>query len=271
MNEEARKNGHGSGRRSTPKILLVEDERHLAQGIAENLEDEGHHVTVESHGARALDTLLDETWDLAILDVMLPGLDGFEICRRARTQGSNVPILFLSARGEVDDRIRGLEAGGDDYLPKPFHLRELLLRVDRILDRTARETQAGASTGEEVRFGDNVFSFRTYEGLSWDERSHTLTHKEAMILRCLVRRRGEVVKREDILEEVWGHEVFPSTRTIDNFILRLRKRFEPDPERPVFFHTVRGVGYRFTQAPSADAPSGDPRALSSSNESGSPR
>lgn len=238
------------------RVLLVEDERHLAQGIAENLEDEGLEVEVVTHGERALETLLAESWDLVILDVMLPGLDGFEICRRARRQGSEVPILFLSAKGEVEDRIRGLEAGGDDYLPKPFHLRELLLRVHRILDRTARSGESTESD-DEVRFGANVFSFRTYEGISWDERSHTLTHKEAMILRCLSRRSGEVVKREDILEEVWGNEVFPSTRTIDNFILRLRKRFEPDPERPVFFHTVRGVGYRFTLSETSDSETTD--------------
>ena len=257
MSEEDRQRRQSRQRAEAPRVLLVEDERHLAQGIAENLEDEGLEVTVEAHGLRALDTLLAERWDLVILDVMLPGLDGFEICRRARQQGSNVPILFLSAKGEVDDRIRGLEAGGDDYLPKPFHLRELLLRVHRVLDRTSRETEPEEPTNDEVSFGDNVFSFRTYEGVSWDERSHTLTHKEAMILRCLSRRAEEVVKREDILEEVWGNEVFPSTRTIDNFILRLRKRFEPDPERPVFFHTVRGVGYRFTPQPSDPMPDGN--------------
>ena len=253
MSEEERQSQPQAARGRPQRVLLVEDELHLAQGIAENLEDEGLAVTVSSHGERALQTLLSERFDLVILDVMLPGLDGFEICRRARREGVDVPILFLSAKGEVEDRIRGLEAGGDDYLPKPFHLRELLLRVHRILDRAVREPAPAEAADDEVRFGDNVFSFRTYEGVSWDERSHTLTHKEAMILRCLSHRSGEVVKREDILEEVWGNEVFPSTRTIDNFILRLRKRFEPDPEQPVFFHTVRGVGYRFTP----DASTGD--------------
>lgn len=250
---------------SSRRVLLVEDERHLAAGIAENLQDEGLEVEVVADGERALTAIVGEPWDLVILDVMLPGLDGFEVCKRARKQGADMPILFLSARGEVEDRIRGLEAGGDDYLPKPFHLKELLLRVHRILGRTTGRSPADGGR-DEVRFGDNVFSFRTYEGTSWDERSHSLTHKEAMILRCLALRTDEVVKREDILEDVWGHEVYPSTRTIDNFILRLRKRFEPDPERPVYFHTVRGVGYRFTPDPATSDPS-TPDATSEEPES----
>ncbi|MEM1205049.1 MAG: response regulator transcription factor [Acidobacteriota bacterium] len=228
----------------TAHVLVVEDERHLADGIAENLEAEGYGVTVEADGARGLERLMAGSFDLVILDVMLPGLDGYTVCQEARRRGDSTPILFLTARGDAQDRIRGLEAGGDDYLPKPFHLRELLLRVSAILRR-------GRAPGEALEFGGNRVDFRTYSGRSWDGRGHELTHKEAMILRCLGRRPGEVVTREDVLDDVWGHEVFPSTRTVDNFILRLRKRFEPDPEAPVHFHTVRGVGYRFTPQPRA--------------------
>lgn len=222
-----------------PRILVVEDEVNLAAGIAENLEAEGYLAEVVGEGLKGLERLLGGDFDLVVLDVMLPGLDGFSICRRARDAGDQTPILFLTARGEARDRIEGLEAGGDDYLAKPFHLRELLLRVQAIL-RRGRVPEAAIS------FGENRVDFRTYAGSAWDGRSHELTYKEAMILRCLSRRPGEVVTREEILDEVWGSEAFPSTRTIDNFILRLRKRFEPDPERPVHFHTIRGVGYRLT-------------------------
>ncbi|MEM8932861.1 MAG: response regulator transcription factor [Acidobacteriota bacterium] len=224
------------------RILIVEDEHHLAEGIAENLDVDGYEVEVAERGDTGLDRLLAGQFDLVILDVMLPGLDGYAVCARARAAGVTTPILFLTARDAAVDRIHGLEVGGDDYLPKPFHLRELLLRVRAILRR-------GRPPEDALRFGENRIDFRTYSGRSWDGRDHELTHKEAMILRCLARRPSEVVTREEILDEVWGHEVFPSTRTIDNFILRLRKRFEPDPEAPAHFHTVRGVGYRFTPEP----------------------
>jgi two-component system alkaline phosphatase synthesis response regulator PhoP len=228
------------------RVLLVEDEDHLAEGIAENLEAEGLDVTLARTGRQGLDTLLADDFDLVVLDVMLPELDGFAVCELAREQGDQTPILFLTAKDGVEDRIRGLEAGGDDYLPKPFHLRELLLRVKAILRRRGWSPKTG---GSEVRFGDNQVDLRSYQARAWNGREHALTQKEALILAALAARSGEVITREEILDKVWGHEVFPSTRTIDNFILRLRKRFEPDPENPIYFHTVRGVGYRFTPEP----------------------
>ncbi|MEM1179690.1 MAG: response regulator transcription factor [Acidobacteriota bacterium] len=224
------------------RILVVEDEVNLAAGIVENLDAEGYEAEAAADGVSGLERILAGQFDLVILDVMLPGLDGFSICRRAREAGDETPVLFLTARGDARDRITGLEAGGDDYLPKPFHLRELLLRVQAILRR-------GRVAESVIEFGRNRIDFRTYTATAWDGREHELTFKEAMILRCLSTRPGEVVTREDILDEVWGTEAFPSTRTIDNFILRLRKRFEPDPERPVHFHTIRGVGYRLTLEP----------------------
>lgn len=233
----------------TMRVLVVEDEIHLAEGISENLEAEGLSVVVAGNGKEGLEHMLAGGFDMAILDVMLPILDGFTVCEMARAQGAEIPILFLTARDGVEDRIRGLELGGDDYLAKPFHLKELLLRVRAILRRSGWSSQMTDADGL-VKFGANVVDLRSYQGRSFDEREHALTQKEALILRTLASRPREVVTREEILEEVWGHEVFPSTRTIDNFILRLRKRFEPDPEHPVFFHTVRGVGYRFT--PSAE-------------------
>lgn len=229
----------------TTRILVVEDELNLARGVRENLEAEGYSVDVAADGFHAVDKILGGEFGLVILDVMLPGIDGFEVCKRVRAEGIDTPVLFLSARGAGQDRIRGLEVGGDDYLPKPFQLRELLLRVAAILRRRARYDEITARE-PVLRFGGNEFDFRTFRGVSASGTEQVLTQKEAMILKILAAREGQVVWRDDILLSVWGDEVLPSSRTIDNFILRLRKRFEPNPERPQFIHTVRGVGYRFT-------------------------
>ncbi len=227
------------------RILLVEDEVNLARGIRENLEAEGYTVEVVTDGMSALNSIRHKEFSLVILDVMLPRMDGYTVCETARREGRDTPILFLTAKGGGQDRIRGLEAGGDDYLTKPFQLRELLLRVAAIV---RRRTRYDAMTALEpmVRFGDNEFDFRSFRGRSWNGADQLLTQKEAMILKVLVAREGEMVWREEILEKVWGDDVLPSSRTVDNFVLRLRKRFEPDPERPAHFHTVRGIGYRFT-------------------------
>jgi two-component system alkaline phosphatase synthesis response regulator PhoP len=156
-------------------------------------------------------------------------------------------------KGDVADRVRGFEAGGDDYLAKPFHLQELLLRVAAIL-RRSNWYQGSSGT---LQFGGNTIDFKTYEARAWDGAEHALTHKEAMILKALSERAGQIVTREEILDRVWGYEVFPSTRTIDNFIVRLRKRFERNAEAPEHFHTVRGVGYRFTADPQATEATGE--------------
>jgi len=230
---------------SSARILLVEDEINLARGIRENLEAEGYEVAVVADGQTALDQILREEFQLVILDVMLPRMDGYTVCETARRAGRDTPILFLTAKGSGPDRIRGLEAGGDDYLPKPFQLRELLLRVAAILRRRIRY-DAMTALDPVVRFGDNEFDFRSFRGRSWDGADQILTQKEAMILKVLAEREGQVVWRDDILDKVWGEDVLPSSRTIDNFVMRLRKRFEPDPERPRHFHTIRGIGYRFT-------------------------
>ena len=235
------------------RILVVDDESHLALGIAENLTLEGHATDIAGDGVEALEKLRGGGWDLVVLDVMMPKKDGLSVCRELRAAGDNVPVLFLTARGELDDRLEGLEAGGDDYLPKPFSLQELLLRVAAILRRN-RGYHEGLERAARLDFEGNAVDFRDYRGTAWDGREHHLTHKEAMILKTLADRAGEIVSREEILEAVWGYEVFPSTRTIDNFILRLRKRFERDPERPRHLHTERGVGYRFTREPEEPLP-----------------
>lgn len=234
------------------RILIVEDELHLARGIRENLEAEGYQVEVASDGPTGLDRIRRAEYGLVILDVMLPGMDGFTVCETARREGRDTPVLFLTAKGGADDRIHGLEAGGDDYLPKPFQLRELLLRVAAILRRRMRY-DAMTALEPVVRFGGNSFDFRSFRGRSYDGVEQVLTQKEAMILKVLVEREGQVVWRDEIIEQVWGDDVMPSTRTIDNFIVRLRKRFEADSDEPRHFHTVRGVGYRFSSKPEGAA------------------
>jgi two-component system, OmpR family, alkaline phosphatase synthesis response regulator PhoP len=228
-----------------PRILVVDDEAHLADGIRENLQAEGYDTTVAYNGATGFGAMKAGRYDLAIVDVMMPEMDGLELCARMRREGLQTPVLFLTVKGAPEDRVRGFEAGGDDYLTKPFHLRELLLRVAAILRRSRWYEDAEDS----LEFGGNRIDFRTYKARAWDGTEHNLTHKEAMIVQALAEREAEIVTREDILDRVWGYEVFPSTRTIDNFIVRVRKRFERDPEHPAHFHTIRGVGYRFTREP----------------------
>jgi two-component system alkaline phosphatase synthesis response regulator PhoP len=232
---------------SPNRLLLVEDDLPLARGIAENLRAEGYDVDMAHDGAVGLDAARNTAFDLLILDVMLPRMSGLELCATLRREGIKTPVLFLTARGEPDDRVRGLEAGGDDYLAKPFHLDEFLLRIKAILRRWEwyrQSTTVPAAT--TLDFGGNVIDFRSFSARAWDNAVHDLTEKEAMILKVLAERPNAVITREDLIEQVWGMDVYPSTRTVDNFILRLRKLFEREPQTPRHFITVRGVGYRFS-------------------------
>jgi len=227
-------------------VLVVEDDPHLAAGVLENLRAEGYEATGAGNGEQALTWLAKHGCALIVLDVMLPGIDGLGVCRTLRERGDSTPVLFLTARGDPADRVRGLEAGGDDYLAKPFHLQEFLLRVRAIVRRWDWYRSASATAATAVlRFGDNEVDFRAFRARTWNGEAQELTEKEAMILKVLAEHAGEIVSREDLLERVWGYDVFPSTRTVDNFILRLRKRFEKDPANPRHFLTVWGVGYRF--------------------------
>ena len=232
---------------NSSRILVVEDDLHLAEGMAENMRAEGYATDTAHDGQLGLEMALVGDYDLLVLDVMLPQMDGFTLCRSLREQGKNTPVLFLTARGDPQDRVRGLEAGGDDYLTKPFHLDEFLLRIRAILRRWEwfKKSTAPASAGTTLTFAGNEANFRTFQAHAWDGTTHDLTEKEAMILKVLAEQPGAVVTRDDLLEKVWGYEVYPSTRTVDNFILRLRKIFERDPHEPRHFLTVRGVGYRF--------------------------
>jgi len=226
------------------RILLVEDEENLMEVIRFNLVAEGYDVTIATNGQDGLNLLRTKKFDLAILDVMLPKIDGFTICRSIREEGNRTPVLFLTAKSTGLDRITGLKIGGDDYLTKPFNLEELILRVQRLLDRTVAEKpeQPGIT---EYAFGGNRVNFVTYEIESVNMGKKQLTKKECMLLKLLIEKRGEVVSRDTILETVWGEDVYPSARTIDNFVLSFRKYFEPESRNPRYFHSIRGVGYKF--------------------------
>ena len=224
------------------RILLVEDEESIRNLLRLNLELEGYEVVSTANGRKALDLIGGQHFDLLLLDVMLPDVDGFSITEQVRLSNPTVPILLLTAKDTSQDRVAGLKKGADDYLTKPFNLEELLLRVSKLLRRSQRVK--GEST-EVVEFGENRVNFDTFEASTWEGKQMVLTKKEAMLLKLLIDRRNEVVSRQQILQAVWGYDVYPSTRTIDNFILAFRKYFEEDPKTPRYFHSIRGVGYKF--------------------------
>jgi len=227
-----------------PHILLVEDEMNLARGICFNLEQEGHRVSHVESGEEALERMAYDRFALIILDVMLPGMDGFTVCEKIRTMDSRVPVLILTSRAEEGDRITGLEKGADDYLTKPFNLGEFLLRVRGMLRRSAWYRPEPVEEG--YRFGDNEVFLLSYRART-AQGEIDLTDLEVRMLSLFFHKEGEAVSRRELLERVWGYSSDAETRTLDNFIVRLRKYFEPDPANPVFFQTVRGVGYRFTR------------------------
>lgn len=227
------------------RILVVEDEENLADVIKMNLELERYDVVHVARGDEAVSTFKKERFDLIVLDVMLPGLDGFAVCQSIRLENTKVPILFLTARSTPTDRINGLKLGGDDYLTKPFNLEEFLLRVQNLLKRTQADVQQHLMP-VEVAFGENSVNFQSFEIQTFSGERHVLSKREIMLLKLLIERKNEVVSREQILETVWGYDVYPTTRTIDNYILAFRKYFEPNPKESIHFHSVRGVGYKFT-------------------------
>ena len=227
------------------RILLVEDEENIREGIKLNLELEQYEVETAKEGKEALKKFKEQHFDLLILDVMLPEVDGFQICEQVRLTNLEIPIIFLTAKDTAMDRIAGLKKGADDYITKPFNLEELLLRVNNLIRRTSKSP---TNTPEVYEFGENTVNFATYEASSISGRDFMLTKKEAMLLKLLIDRKNEVVSRQQILQSVWGYDVYPSTRTIDNFILSFRKYFEENPKSPQFFRSVRGVGYKFVHA-----------------------
>jgi len=223
------------------RILVVEDEKDLADTIKLNLELEDYHPIVVHDGLDAIAAFKEQSFDLVILDIMIPSVSGIEVCENIRLQDSTTPIMFLSAKGRSEDRILGLKKGGDDYLTKPFNLEELILRIDNLITRN--ETNSSNSI-ISYSFGNNSVDFDSYEAVG-KQGKFTLTNKESLLLKLLIENEGEVVSRERILQAVWGYSVYPSTRTIDNFVLAFRRYFEEDQKNPQFFISLRGVGYKF--------------------------
>ncbi|MFT3982169.1 MAG: response regulator transcription factor [Ferruginibacter sp.] len=227
-------------------ILLVEDEENLQEALKLNLELEGYEVTSSYDGAAALKSFQQEHFDLIILDVMLPELDGISVCETIRLTNPEVPILILSAKNSSADRVLGLKKGADDYLTKPFNLEELLLRVNKLL-RKSEQLAIKQPLPDIYEFGKNKIDFKALEGSNKKLEKILLSKKETMLLKLLIENKNEVVPREKILQTVWGYNVYPTTRTIDNFILNFRKYFEEDSRNPRYFHSVRGIGYKFTE------------------------
>lgn len=226
-------------------ILLVEDEENLQEALKLNLELEGYEVTCIGDGAAALKKVKEEYFDLILLDVMLPELDGFDVSENIRLQNIETPILMLSARAGSSDRVTGLKKGADDYLTKPFNLEELLLRVEKLIEKNKKLSDR-SHVNELLHFSGNTINFKSQKAVNYQGEEVQLSKKEIMLLKLMVEYKNEVVSREKILQAVWGYQVFPTTRTIDNFILNFRKYFEKDPKNPRHFHSIRSVGYRFT-------------------------
>jgi two-component system, OmpR family, alkaline phosphatase synthesis response regulator PhoP len=227
-------------------ILLVEDEENMHETLKLNLELEGYEVTSAFDGRAAVKSVQNEYFDLIVLDIMLPEMDGMSVLETIRVGQLDVPILMLSAKNASTDKIAGLKKGADDYMTKPFNLEELLLRVDKLIVKNKR-LQDKTTIGNTYTFGGNTVDFKAQTASLQNGSVIELSKKEVMLLKLLLENKNEVVTREKILQTVWGYNVYPTTRTIDNFILNFRKYFEEDSRNPKLFQSVRGVGYKYTE------------------------
>ncbi len=229
------------------KILIVEDDAAIVLGLEDAIQSEGYETRIARTGQEGLRTIFDWKPDLIVLDIMLPGMSGFEICKRIRDKQVMTPVIMLTSKNEETDKVLGLELGADDYVTKPFSLRELLARIKAHLRReeaSAPKNDEAAIPEDKFTFGDVVVDFKRHEvyknGVLQD-----MTHKEFQLLEYFLKHPGEVLTRDRLLEKIWGYDVYPTTRTVDNHVLRLRKHIEPNPENPVYIKTIRGAGYLF--------------------------
>lgn len=227
------------------RILLVEDEPSLYESLKLNLELEGYSVTLAVDGEQAIDKFHSGHFHLIILDVMIPKIDGFVVCETIRLENAKVPIMFLSAKNSAEDKINGLKTGADDYMAKPFNLEEFLLRVSLLVKRGHAIAETSTEDFDHFEFGGNKVDFSRFEITTWEGDTKSLSKREMKLLKLLIEKNGKVVSREEILQKIWGYDVFPSTRTIDNYILAYRKYFERNQRKPEHFFSVRGVGYKF--------------------------
>jgi DNA-binding response OmpR family regulator len=222
-----------------PKILIVEDEPNMRLGLKDNLEFEGYEVDLSSDGEEGLQKILDSNFDLILLDVMMPKMSGFDVCKTIRKKGISTPVILLTAKDQEIDKVLGLELGADDYVTKPFSLRELLARIKAVL----RRGENLKADDIKVQIGKIEVNFQNYTALE-NENTVQMSHKEFEILNYLWRHRNRTVSRDDLLEKIWGYEESPTTRTVDNFILKLRQKTEKDPNHPQVIITVHGIGYK---------------------------
>ncbi|PLX23937.1 MAG: DNA-binding response regulator [Ignavibacteria bacterium] len=227
-----------------PMILVIDDEADMRRGLVDNLHFEGYETAEAEDGIAALELISSTPADLILLDVMMPGKNGFDVCREVRAKGIDTPIIMLTAKGEEIDRVLGLEMGADDYITKPFSLRELLARVKAVLRRSQSQPPAA---GHAVRIGRLTVEFQSYRAAEGNTEV-TLTHREYEVLRYLWEHRRKTVSRDSLLENVWGYDEHISTRTIDNFVLKLRQKIEVDPSHPRVIMTVHGVGYKLLES-----------------------
>ncbi|MDW3212046.1 MAG: response regulator transcription factor [Reichenbachiella sp.] len=223
------------------KILVVDDEPAMRQGLADNLLFEGYQVDQAEDGKVALDRLKAQSYDLVVLDVMMPELSGFDVCKKLRMEGNKVPVILLTAKGEEIDRVLGLELGADDYITKPFSLRELLARVKAVLRRTQQNSDTGPRQFETI--GLMEVDFKNFVARINHEEVK-LSHREFEVLKFLKDHQQEIVSRDELLKNIWKYDEFPTTRTVDNFILRLRQKIETNPNDPKIILTVHGMGYK---------------------------
>jgi DNA-binding response OmpR family regulator len=224
------------------KVLIIEDEPNMVVGLKDSCEYEGYEVAVARDGKEGLEKASTEKPDIILLDVMLPLMSGLDVCRALRSRGIETPILMLTARSQELDKVVGLEVGADDYVTKPFSIKELLARIRAHLRRAAKQV----ADIENFTFGDIELNFKKFAALKAGEELD-LSAREFEILRYLIRRRGEIVTRDQLLDEVWGYDITPITRTVDNHIARLRQKIEKDPSDPRHIITVHRLGYRFVE------------------------
>ncbi|MDO9579279.1 MAG: response regulator transcription factor [Bacteroidales bacterium] len=221
-------------------ILIIEDDISILRGLKDNLEYESYSVITETNGKNGLKIALDKRVDLLLLDIMLPGLNGYEIYRKVRNEKPGLPIIILTARGSEMDKVSGLDIGADDYITKPFSLPELLARIRAAFRRTEEESDSP----DNYSFGNISLDFKKLKAFA-DDKEIFLSVREFAIMKYLISHEGEAIHRHDLLNEVWGYEAMPTTRTVDNFILDLRKKLEENPSKPTHILSIRGVGYRF--------------------------
>jgi DNA-binding response OmpR family regulator len=222
------------------KILVIEDDISILRGLKDNLEFEGYSVLTETNGEKGLKLAFEKNPDLILLDIMLPGMNGYEICRKLKNEKPELPVIMITARGTEIDKVSGLDTGADDYVTKPFSIPELMARIRAVLRRTTQEK----NIPDLYSFGKIKLDFKKLKAFS-DDLEIKLSSREFAIMEYFIRHEGEAVHRNDLLNEVWGYDALPSTRTVDNFILDLRKKLEENPSKPKYIESVRDIGYRF--------------------------